>query len=193
MTSRLGYPKLSVLLAVAAVMIVIAIAGPTVGELLRYEREAILGGQLWRMISGHLVHGGWAHLLLNIAGLGLVWLLFGQALNAQQWMLVFTACALGVGLGLLVLNPRVAWYVGLSGVLHGLFAAGALVDRYFPTPVRVLLLGLLCCKLVWEQLQGPMPGTASAVSGHIIVDAHLYGAITGLITGVIIKYAMRQR
>jgi rhomboid family GlyGly-CTERM serine protease len=184
---------MSVLLAVAAVAVVIAIGGSAVGELLRYEREAILGGQLWRVFTGNLVHGGWAHLVLNIAGLGLIGLLFGQALNAQHWMFIFIACALGVGLGLLVLNPRVSWYVGLSGVLHGLFVAGALVDRYFPLRIRALLLGLLCGKLVWEQLQGPMPGTATAVSGDIVVDAHLYGAFTGLVTGVIIKFALGRR
>lgn len=183
---------MSVLLAVAAVVVVIAIGGPSVGELLRYEREAILGGQLWRVITGNLVHGGWAHLALNIAALGLIWLLFGQALNAQHWILIFTACTLGVSLGLLVLNPRVAWYVGLSGVLHGLFVAGALIDRSFPLRVRVLLLGLLCSKLVWEQFQGPMPGTAIAASGIVIVDAHLYGAITGFMAGIIIKYAVWQ-
>ena len=48
---------------------------------LRYEREAVLQGEYWRLLTGHLVHGTWLHLLLNGAGLGLVAALFPTAIT----------------------------------------------------------------------------------------------------------------
>lgn len=41
-----------------------------------YERNAILDGELWRLFSGHVVHGGWEHLSLNLFALIIVWVLF---------------------------------------------------------------------------------------------------------------------
>jgi len=37
--------------------------------ILRYERSSILDGELWRLLSAYLVHGGWEHLWLNIIAL----------------------------------------------------------------------------------------------------------------------------
>ena len=44
---------------------------------LEYRRAAVLHGQLWRLLTGSLVHLGWAHLLRDVTGLLLLWLLFG--------------------------------------------------------------------------------------------------------------------
>lgn len=188
-----GRLRVSVLLIVAGIAILVAIGGSTVGEALRYEREAILGGQIWRLVTGNLVHLGWSHLLLNLAGLGLIWALFGQALSTRVWAAVFMMCALGVGLGLLLLNARIGWYVGLSGVLHGFFAAGAVATRDIKPGTKALILGLFGSKLLWEQVYGSLPGTtAAAGGGNVIVDAHLYGAITGIVLGGIIVLTARR-
>ena len=91
---------------------------------LRYEREAIGDGQLYRLLSGHLVHLGPQHLLLNLIGLILVWILVGGCLSASHWFLALGVIVAGIDLGFWVFRPTLDWYVGLSGVLHGL-----LVDR----------------------------------------------------------------
>src|SRR5690606_30285485 len=62
--------------------VLIQAADSAVAELLRYEREAIFAGQLWRLLTGHLVHLSWTHLLLNI--LGLLFLCFGFASPAHS-------------------------------------------------------------------------------------------------------------
>jgi hypothetical protein len=47
------------------------------------------------------------------------------------------------------------WYVGLSGVLHGLLIAGGPRDVLRREPVGFLVLTAVVLKLAWEQAFGP--------------------------------------
>ena len=169
-----------------------AIGEPLTG-LLRYQRDAVLAGQWWRLLTGNLVHLGWPHLWLNLAGLLLVWLLFHSALPQRVWLTVTVVSSLAVGLGLLFFDPNLAWYVGLSGTLHGLFAAGLVASLAAGQRAEWLLLALFLAKLTWEQLVGPTPGTAELAGGNVIVDAHLYGTVGGALTVLVWRYVMRRR
>ncbi len=172
-------------LALALPALAATLGGEPARALLRYQREAILAGEWWRLLTAHLAHLGPAHLLLNLTGLALVWLLVGGALRPAAWGVVLLLAALAVSGGLLLLDPDLAWYVGLSGVLHGLLAAGAAARLLQGGPAGTraegaLLLALLATKLAWEQAFGPLPGSAEAAGGPVVVDAHLYGAAGGL-------------
>jgi rhomboid family GlyGly-CTERM serine protease len=150
--------------------------GDSVGQLLRYDRSAIAAGGWWRLLTSHIVHLDVHHLILNELGLLLMWSLFAGDFDAVEWCVIVLAGALAISSGLWWLSPRVSWYVGASGVLHSVMAAGAakhfaerLWDRW--------ILGLgLAVKLAWEQW-----------SGHsqplVVVDAHLYGALCGFAVG----------
>lgn len=174
---RTGLKSWQLPLVLAVVSSFLALAG--LDETLRYQRAAILHGQVWRLFSAHLLHLGGSHLLLNLCGLALVWALFVRELAGVVGWLVLFGSALGVGLGLLFFDPRLEWYVGLSGVLHGLFVAGAL--RRWPEQrlEAGVMLAVVAGKLLWEQVMGPMPGTTAISGGNVIVDAHLFGAIGG--------------
>ncbi len=168
----------------ALVVLALQLAGPVVAGLLRYQRESILHGQVWRLLTGHLVHLRWGHCLLNIAGLGLLWLLFSPRMAERAWLVSFGVCALGTSLALLWLAPQIQWYVGLSGVLHGLYAS-AVLCLWRPRDWEGYALALgLAAKLLWEQQLGPMPGTEAAAGGPVVVAAHLYGAVSGLAAGL---------
>lgn len=174
--------------AAIAVIALAVMAGGLLPMLsLRYERDGILSGEVWRLLTGHLVHLTWGHFALNVGGLVLIWLLFGARLSPARWLIVLLASALGVSTGLLVAHPELNWYVGLSGVLHGMFVAGALGGLYAGYRAEWLLLGLLALKLAWEQLAGPLPGTEELAGGLVIVDAHLYGALSGLAAGLLLR------
>ena len=43
------------------------------------------------------------------------------------------------------------------------------------------ILGVLIAKLAWEQISGPLPGSAATAGVAVIVDAHLYGAAGGIL------------
>ncbi len=151
-------------------------------DAMRYHRVLISDGELWRLFSAHFIHLGWRHFLMNGAALLLIYWLYEDRLSPLSVVLIFLASSLAVSLGLLVLSPHVTWYVGLSGVLHGLFVFGALCDLPRRRWIGVVVLSLLILKLVWEQLYGPISGSESAAGGPVIVSAHLYGAIGGLLT-----------
>lgn len=150
--------------------------------LFQYERSLILQGQWWRLISGHLVHLGLNHLLMNLLGLWLIWHLFLTDEGPLAYCLYrLPLLTIGTSIGLLILSPEVAWYRGLSGVLHGLLSLALLHQLRQQVAMSSLLLVLLTAKLVWEQTTGPLPGSEPWIDGRVIVDAHLYGALCGVI------------
>lgn len=182
--------RLWLLPAILAVLaLAVALAGDDAIRLLRYERTAILHGQWWRLITGHLPHLGWSHLVLNVAGLALIWWLVGRALRPLVWLGVLGVTALLTSLALLAFMPALDWYVGLSGVLHGLIVAGALAAWRAGQRDALLLVALIAVKVIWEQLTGPMPGAEATAGGPIVVDAHAYGAMAGALAFLLVYVA----
>lgn len=161
--------------------IVIVVAGPTLQATLRYERQAILDLQWWRLLTGNFVHLGTTHLVLNLLGLGLIFSLFRTSFTNTAWFVVILVCCVSVGLGLLWFQPQVRWYVGLSGMLHGVFVAGALAVRYAKPRWSILCLTVLAIKIAIEQIVGNPWNTEALTGGPVIASAHLYGALGGLI------------
>ncbi len=165
--------------------------GDSVRELLRYERMAIDSGEYWRLASGHFVHLGTSHFLLNAAGLALVWFLTGRFLDWSQWVLAMVFAMVVIDLGLWHLNPSLQWYVGLSGVLHGLLATGIVAGLARERRELQLLAILLVVKIAWEQLVGPLPGSETSSGGPVVVDAHLYGIVAGGVAGLVGRIRVR--
>jgi rhomboid family GlyGly-CTERM serine protease len=146
---------------------------------LRYDRAAIAAGGWWRLLTAHAVHLDAHHLLLNGLGLVLMWSLFAQDYDAVEWCAIVLSGALAISSGLWWLSPNVGWYVGASGVLHAVMAAGTVRHLAAREWDRWILLVGLAGKLAYEQLAGPPPKL-------IVVDAHLYGAMAGFIVGAVL-------
>lgn len=176
---RVAYWQVAVLLIVACA--VVAAFGDAGREVLKYDRLAIQEGEYWRIVSGHFAHLNYSHLLLNLAGLVLTWLLVGRNYSASQWLGVLLISIAAASAGFWFLDKNMLWYVGLSGVLHGLLLAGAIQGlKSLPAESAVICL-LVTGKLAYEQLIGPLPGSESVSGGTVVVNAHLFGAIGGVI------------
>ena len=154
---------------------------------LRYERAGVGAGEWWRLLSAGLAHTGWPHLALNMAALAFAAFAFDRLYSIGAWLAIFIASALGCTLCLLAFNPGVPWYLGASGALHGIFAAGTYRLSVGRFSAGYLFALLIVAKLAWEQWQGPLPGSADAAGVAVIVDAHLYGAIGGLVMAMLIQ------
>jgi rhomboid family GlyGly-CTERM serine protease len=174
------------LLALATALIVLPalLGGEPLTLALRYDRSSIAAGEWWRLLSGQFVHLDAGHGLANAAGAVLVWALVGSTHRAAVWALIAAVVLSCVAAGLWWGSPEVLWYVGASGWLHGLLAAGALPLAVTPGDRlgRIVLL-VLAGKLIWEQLAGPVGGDGSI---PVIVDAHAYGAAGGLSCGALL-------
>ncbi len=168
-----------------AIALIVQFSDEAVGLLLRYQRNEILSGQLWRLVSGHFVHANLTHFALNISAFLVVFYLFKDVVLPRVWWLLTLGSMTAVDIGLLVFNPEIYWYVGFSGILHGLFAAGALFYLFRFDALGGLYLILLLAKLLWEQLNGSLPGTDELIGVNIVTDAHLYGAAGGLISAML--------
>ena len=178
-----------VLVALLAICLVLAAGGDTVRELGRWERDAIETGEYWRLVSGHLVHLGLGHLWPNLAALAIIGLLFEGVFSNLDWVRIGAASAAAIDLGLYMLNPDVSWYVGLSGVLHGYVAAGALALIVRGERLGVVLAIGVAAKLIFEQVVGPVPFTAASVGGPVVVAAHLYGVVGALLAEALVAIA----
>ena len=164
-----------------------AIGGSAARLALRFDRAGIRDYEMWRLATGHFVHLGWAHFVMNIAGLALVWLLFGACFSASQWTAILLLAIAGIDIGLWFLDPDLVWYVGLSGALHGMLAAGVVAAVMRGSTESVVLGILLVGKLAWEQFLGPLPGTAGIAGGDVVVNSHLYGAVSGGLAALLVN------
>ena len=154
---------------------------PTLGgdpgrQLLRYDRGGLAAGQWWRLLSGHLVHLDLRHALLNSVGLVLMWALFARDYSPKAWLAIVLGAVAAIDAGLWLGDSTVLWYVGSSGALHGVMAAGALAHLRNRERDGWVLAALLAAKLLYEQWVGALPFSGN---DPVVVDAHLYGVLGG--------------
>jgi rhomboid family GlyGly-CTERM serine protease len=165
-------------------VVLLELGGDSLRLSCRYDRVPVLQGEYWRLLTGHLVHASWEHLIGNLAGVGLVAALFPRDYSLKQWLLILSLSAVSIDAGFVLHEPQLQWYVGLSGILHGALAAGAIAWwRHEARTLALILTGIFIGKLGWEQAHGALPFSGDLT---VVVDAHLYGAMGGLVAAVLI-------
>lgn len=100
----------------------LALLPVSVLEFLQYDRERILAGELWRLFTGHFVHWTSSHLLWDVAvfvacGLFLEWI------RRRLLALILLVGPVLISGALILLQPDMATYRGLSALDMSLFAA----------------------------------------------------------------------
>lgn len=172
------------LLAICTVIMLVQVANGQ-GHALRYDRAGLAAGQLWRLVTAHIIHLDLEHAALNSLGLVLMWALFARDYRPRQWLPIVLGAIAAIDAGLWLASSTVAWYVGSSGALHGVMAAGTyahLRRRDVDGPMLALF---LIVKLCYEHLVGALPFTDNGAG--VVVDAHLYGALGGLAVALTMK------
>jgi len=178
--------------AVALLAVLLQTGGAPVRNALAWDRGSLEAGQVWRLVTGHLVHLGWSHVLLNVAGLAPVAWIAGGAWSLWRWAVIALLTIATIDAGFWYLYSDLDWYVGLSGLLHGLLVAGLFAGVVERDREAVVLAVLVAGKLAWEQVAGPLPGSESTSGGAVIVNAHLYGAIGGLLGALVVCRRVRR-
>lgn len=152
-----------------------------------FDRELINQGQYWRLLTAHVVHLNLNHLLLNLLGLSLVLMIVDRTWSLWAWLVLVISSALIQSICFYYILPEVNAYVGFSGVIHSLYVAGAvfLLKHSADKMWAIILLVLVTLKLLTENLGQGISATEKIIGGHVLVEAHLYGAIIGIIFAVI--------
>lgn len=97
---------------------------------------------------------------------------------------------ISIAVGLLNFLSSMHSYVGLSGVLHGLFASFALNEALNGRKSSWLLVVAVLIKVVWESIIGGSDTTSEWIQARIAVESHLYGALSGLILAGIAHFTL---
>src|SRR5574343_827235 len=122
MTDRLGWPMLSLALGLPALAVSLR---PGAALAVLGWSPSLAWEEPWRWWSAAWVHLSPRHLAANLVGLALVALL-GTAVRAGWRAAAAWALAWPLTHGLLLAQPALARYGGLSGVLHAGVAVAAL-------------------------------------------------------------------
>jgi len=148
------------------------------GELLQYDRAAILHGEVWRLLTGHFVHWTPAHLAWDL----LAFLILGAICLRRRWLFasVVIATALTVSTFLLVFCPEVAMYRGLSSIDSALWMWAVFIIGERRVGLALTLLSLFIGKVMIESA-----GAALFVGDITILPVvHLLGAAVGFCAAV---------
>lgn len=158
---------------------------------LRYDRQLVSSTEPWRFLTANFVHLNWSHYWMNMGALGLLWLMFVRRLSNAEWLSVFLLSSLIVSTGVQLFNTDLYWYVGLSGTLHGVISAGVWRELRYDKVFALSVGGLTFAKLMYEQFYGALPGSEESAGGPVVVDAHFYGAIGGVVSIALLELLQR--
>ena len=174
-------------------LVVLAVMGAELflpAEALEYRR-VLAAREPWRLFTGHFVHLGFVHALLNCVALVLLGRLFADRLQPRAFFGILAAAPILISLLFLAAMPELLWYRGLSGVLHALFFAGCVAwitsttGRVRWLPVAALIGGTLKV-LVEQPWDGSFP-MHEVLRVAVVPQAHLVGAIVGTAMGLLLR------
>ncbi len=185
--SELGL-RTTILIASLSVVATASLHWPGVANALVADGDAIGQYQLWRWISGPLVHATWGHLLRDLALL----LFAGVALERDLGSRFKHLCLLGLAVPTIatLADPQIQFYFGTSGLTHALLAAlvfhvllSSEINLRTPRWMRAMaLLGgfALGAKVLWEVITGaPLFPMDLGPGIRQVPIAHASGALVG--------------
>jgi len=144
--------------------------------------DSIYAGEWWRIITSQFIHLSVNHALLNALGYIIVSYCFRKELTPINELTAYIGSMLGVGIGILWLNPEITWYVGASGAIHGLLVFGLMISVKNTRLVSLVFLLFVGSKLFYEHTYPEGSATTEAlIGGHVVEESHLYGAISGFL------------
>ncbi len=186
-TSSLGLSLLVILVLAAELLFL--------GDALEYRRP-LLVSEPWRLLTGHFVHLGLIHAMLNCVALLLLGRLFADRLRPGEFWALLGVAPVLISFGFWVWLPELTWYRGLSGSLHAIYFAGCVAwiamsnGRARWLPIAALAAGAI--KVLLEQPWDSSFPFREWLRAAVVPQAHLIGAIVGITAGLWFAAARRQ-
>lgn len=156
------------------------------GHLERFGVQPRTAGGLLGVVFAPLLHGSWAHLAANTVPV----LLFGflaMAGGLAQWIAVTITIWLVSGLGVWLTGDPGTVTVGASGVAFG-WLTFLLVRGVFNRSLKQIAVAAVLLFYWGGVLWGVLPGNPG-----ISWQAHLFGALAGILTAFLVARATRAQ
>ena len=172
-------------LIIGIISIIAFLLEPMSSEYFVLERTWLSQGHFYQPITGHFLHTNFIHILFNLLGLLLLWALHGDDYETLSYLAKFVITCVVITICMYIFSPEIIWYVGLSGAIHGVFAWGCIRDLENKRSSGWLLIIGLAIKVGNEQINGAGTFMPELIDASVAVDSHLYGALSGLLIGVV--------
>ena len=91
-------------------------------------RKAVWGGEMFRLLTGPLVHASWGHAARDLGPLLVLGLVWERALGRRCWIIVVLLSISVPALVSLIVMRELQLYFGLSAVTYGVLCAGLVLQ-----------------------------------------------------------------
>jgi rhomboid family GlyGly-CTERM serine protease len=174
---------------------ILIFSSPALTSLLQYDLTAIKQGEIWRLLTGHFTHWNFEHLFYDV----LMFAVFGTYCykeNRKVFFIIIISVPLITSTAIMLFDPEMLCYRGLSGIDTGLFAYTAVTilkkakqnHENLILSVSVIMLVLLIGKSIFELCTG----TTVFVSNEGFTPAPV-AHLTGIVTVLLILGIIPQR
>lgn len=169
-------PTITLLFACATLLVYVL---PFLSELFVYDRQAILDGELWRIVTAPLVHFSMSHLLWNVLAFSAAGWAVETTVPRGLWVVCIFS-SITPGLLFLWTSPELIRYGGLSGLATGVVAYLCFCKIMKPSKVKafwLLILALIGVKIMIEVITvGPLFVWAETPF-QVLPSTHVLGCI----------------
>ena len=161
-------------------------------DTLEFSRDKVLSGEIWRLWTGHFVHTTAMHFLFNALAVTVIAFGFLPKLSLPCIVLRGFILSTLISLTLLITYPELAWYNGLSGLLHALLAYFFVCLAREENPLFWFGFLILWIKVISETVQAGFGYEHFQGSMSVITEAHFWGVLYGTILAIIERVRYRQ-
>nr|MDP9105138.1 rhomboid family intramembrane serine protease [Candidatus Eremiobacteraeota bacterium] len=141
-------------------------------------------GEWWRVFTAAFLHGGIAHIALNM--LALYWL--GREVEAiygkTRFAFLYALAIVGSGLAIIYFSPYTLPTLGASGAIYGLFGALVAVGIRLGKRGRAMIVNMVPVIVLNLAITFTVPGISAA--------GHIGGLITGFLVGFVLFMGPRR-
>ncbi len=159
---------------IIAVIAAVVTASADLSSIASLDVSRVLGGEVWRLVTGHLTHLTWRQYAVDTAAFVLLYATYGRKAGSVAAVCLFLFAALCVSASVVLMGTHQV-YGGLSGLsCAALFALlfAAIMEQ--PRRVTAYLVGFVCCAYLYF-----MGGSGSGV--NVAGEAHVAGSLAGMV------------
>jgi len=146
------------------------------------QRNLVLGGEYWRLITYQFIHGSKSHLFFNMYALVYLGLMIENKLGWKKYLFIYLVSGICGGLVSLIFHQE-GVMMGASGAIMGLYGAfiGLLITKSFERKATKALLMSTMIVSVLVLING-------AFGKRVDNAAHIGGFVSGFIFTYLLNY-----